>query len=67
MGSLAEWFAAIGTVGTLAMTLVLYGRDRKREAESIALELVAHWTVAGEMYYSDEELAAIAEDGPDDS
>lgn len=61
MGSWADWFAAIGTVGTLVATLVLFQRTKQQDQERVAFELVAHWTYTGEMVFSPDAQAEMAE------
>ncbi|GEM_PF-1285582 len=45
-GSWADWFAAVGTVGALAATAVIYAWDRRRARRALADDLNA-WTESG--------------------
>lgn len=42
-GSWADWFAAVGTVGALAVTAIIYAQDRRRARRALADDLNA-WT-----------------------
>ncbi|MDW4572208.1 hypothetical protein R8Z57_05375 [Microbacterium sp. M3] len=77
-GLLADWFAAVGTVGALVLTIVIVLRDRRHSARELADQLVSNLDVQARIddsggfrlrlfvaNYSSVAMRSIALVGPD--